>query len=101
MISHLLYNNYIEFKVDQDEITGFNYNALREYVNKELLNVDTYNIIIFDMKKVRYLDSSGVSFLLNIKKKLGKEMILKNCNMSIKKIFEVLNLEEMFEFIEV
>ena len=99
MTSHLLHNQYIEFTFDQEEVTSFNFNTLKQYINEKLADEDSYNVIIFNMAVVRYIDSSGVALLINIRKKYGKEVILKNCSETIIKVIEVVGLKDEFEFI--
>ena len=99
-MNHIINNRYIEFTFDKEEITSFNFNDIKKQINEKLSNEDEYDIIIFNMIHVKYMDSSGINFLLNIKKKTEKEIILKNCNETIIKVLEILNLQNMFEFFE-
>jgi anti-anti-sigma factor len=97
-MTSLINNRYLEITFDQQEITSFNFNDLKIDVNEKLVDEDSYDIVIFNMASVRYLDSTGISFFVNIRKKIGKEVILKNCSETVIKLFEILNLKDFFEF---
>jgi anti-sigma B factor antagonist len=62
---------------------------------------DIYSII-FDCTAVEFMDSSGVGLLLTFHKKLGstsRRIVLKNLRPSIRSVFALLCLEDLFEFV--
>lgn len=56
--------------------------------------------IIVDMGKVSYIDSAGIAQIISIQTKLkdsSSRMIFANLKDMVKKLFEILRLEEIFE----
>ena len=54
-----------------------------------------------EMGSVEFMDSSGVGLLVGLHKRLGggqKRVILKNLRPTLKSIFKLLCLEDLFEF---
>ena len=83
-------NKYLEYAFDMEEITSFNFASVKTELSDRLADVDSYNIIIFDMTKVKYMDSTGLNFFLNIRKKTGKEMILNSVVIDTNLVFSAL-----------
>jgi anti-anti-sigma factor len=98
MMTSLINNRILEIIFDQQEITNYTLNAIKAEMYEKIANEDSYDIIIFDMTNVRYINSLGINFLIDAKNKRNKQIILKNCSETVLKVLDVLNLMSMFEF---
>lgn len=76
------------------EIDLYTKNILEEVLKKYTLNKN----LIFDFEKVTYMDSSGISVLLLLKKNLDDERTIRiiNVGKNILKIFEIIGLNRFF-----
>jgi len=70
--------------------------ALLEAVKKQSIN---HNVIILDLKKLDYLNSSGLNLFLQILtslRKNGKELELHNISKKVEKLFIITKLHSIF-----
>lgn len=75
--------------------------ALRNAIDKALSS-DTVKEIHADFADVTFMDSSGIRALVILKKKAeerGKSLVLKNCNKSIRELFEIGGFDQMFTIV--
>ena len=66
---------------------------LEEELSKNMEGVGT---IIFDLKDLKYISSSGIRVLLIIKKKIGNMKILKPTD-EVMEVFEITGLSDVFD----
>jgi len=74
--------------------------AFKDANDKALAAQDAAKIEV-DFKDATFLDSAGIRALITLKKsadELGKTMVIKNCNETIFKIFEIGGFDVMFTF---
>lgn len=93
-------NRSLEVEIDAEEITIENKKILEEVIKAYTDDKENdYESLIFDFKKVKYMDSSGIGVLISINNKIKKTVVLKNCNSIIKDTLNLLNLKGKFEWI--
>jgi len=69
--------------------------------NDKALAANDVTKIEVDFKDATFLDSAGIRALITLKKnadELGKSVVIKNCNDTIFKIFEIGGFDIMFNF---
>ena len=68
-------------------------------LEKEVSDLKGIKKIIFDFEKLEYISSSGLRVLLSTQKIMNNqgEMIIKNSNMAIKKIFNVTGFADILK----
>jgi len=74
---------------------------VRNAIDKALTTNQAHEIHV-DFSGVTFMDSSGIRALVVLKKKaeeLGKSVLLKNCNRSIRDLFEIGGFDQMFTMI--
>ena len=65
----------------------------------KLLSYEMSSHLLFNMKDVEYISSSGLRIIVSTMKRLNEEnrnMAICNINNSVKKIFEIVQLTDMF-----
>jgi len=66
----------------------------------EGVDYDTVTRVIIDFGNTRYMDSSALGMLLNVKayaNNRGAEIVLKNTNLQINKILSIARFDKLFE----
>ena len=94
-IDHIEKNKIIRFKFD---LSADNTSSIKVEVMKEIRNVMTGGII-FDLSKTSFIDSSGISLLLNIKKSIdamGLKMVLTNVSRNFEVVLKATKLLDFF-----
>ncbi len=74
-----------------------------EHKMKNILNLETDKHLLLNLKDVEYLNSSMIGIIMSVKNILQeRKKFIKICNMNnaVRIVFEVLELEEMFEIFE-
>lgn len=68
-------------------------------LEKEVSDLKGIKKVIFDFEKLEYISSSGLRVLLSTQKIMNNqgEMIIKNSNMAIKKIFNVTGFADILK----
>lgn len=92
-------NRSLEIEINAEEITIENKKILEDVLQAYTDDKENdYENLIFDFKKVKYMDSSGIGLLISINNRIKKTIILKNCNSIIKDTLDLLNLKGKFEY---
>lgn len=82
-------------------LDGTNANKFRQQINQ--LVQEGVNMILIDLKKVSFMDSSGLGALVLILKTVkasGGQLYLTSINEQVKMLFDLTNMGEMFEIVD-
>lgn len=82
---------------------GIDYSTQENFkeANDQALAANEVANIIVDFQEATFLDSAGIRALITLKKsadQLGKTLVIKHCNETIFKIFEIGGFDTMFTF---
>lgn len=92
-------NSLVAFFPDIDKINTLVAHEFEMQLN-ELLKQSS-NELILDLSNIRFIDSSGFQALKNAKATFNqKQVSIKNANDDVKELFELLNLDKEFCFID-
>ena len=78
-------------------------NYLNDLMNQSYSVLDKYEDyeeVIIDMQKVKYIDSTGITFLIGLYKNLvrkNKKMRVTGARKEIRDLFNIVNLTELFQ----
>lgn len=82
-------------------IDTYNSDAVRREINKFIQNNLEINYIIFNMKDVNYISSTGIGFIVEFYETLKKkELYLMKVQKSVKSVFSLLGFASLFNYIE-
>lgn len=97
MITKKIENKILFILSDTSELKLENAHAFFEECLKCIQNNTEYQTVCIDMINVCYIESSGISALVNLKKKviaMDKNFDLINCRESVLKLFEILDIKD-------
>lgn len=98
MIDHVKYEFYTMLQIKIEELDFVKTPAVSEAINKLLVDIQYPNIIL-DLQNLYYIDSTGLSTLINMSRKIkdnGNEMVVV-CNTSkILQLFEIAKVDNFF-----
>lgn len=82
---------------------GIDYSAQEEFrkANTQALSVEQVREIHVDFAQATFLDSSAIRALILLKKEAGtegKDLVLLNCNDTMREVFEIGGFDRMFMF---
>lgn len=76
-----------------------NAKEVRDYLDENIRQYDFYTLLL-DLKKVDFMDSTGIGVLLGRYKKLqskGRELCVRNLNAQLDKIFRISGLYQIIK----
>ena len=79
--------------LDINTVKEFQENTLKEYADKDM-------DIVFDLKDLDYIDSTGLGAIITVFKEVqnkGKKLKIVNAKKNIKKLFLITELDSLFE----
>lgn len=77
--------------------------ASDDFKNEVIKSLDTPKDIIFDATGLDFIDSTGLGSLISIYNKIKEEdksITIKNIKSNVKKIFEITELDKVFNIVE-
>lgn len=101
MSSKTLYPKITIFK-PQGYVSAANASQFLEQLTTTI-KVETNSILLLDMKEVEFMDSAGLMAVikgLRLAKSLNKRLSICSVNPSVKMVFELTQLDEVFEIFE-
>lgn len=93
-----LEENYRIFQLDGNLISDDDYNTLIDELNK-----NTCWNLLFDLKRLSYISSLGISFFVKSMTRArinGGEIMLINLNQKVKEVFTITKLDQVFSIAE-
>lgn len=94
-------DKYILFNL-QGELDAYYSENTKDNILKDIENKNK-DIIIFNFKEVKYVDSAGLGCLISILKELknnDKKLLLCDLNENIKRVFYLTRLDNIFDIFE-
>lgn len=84
---------FLEGDLDINTVRKFQDEILKQYKDKD-------KDIVFDLKKLDYIDSTGLGAIITVFKEVkekGKKLSIINAKKNIKKLFYITELDSLFE----
>ncbi len=84
---------FLEGDLDINTVREFQDEILKQYKDKD-------KDIVFDLKKLDYIDSTGLGAIITVFKEVkekGKKLSIINAKKNIKKLFYITELDSLFE----
>lgn len=82
------------------DLTASKVKEISELTNNHLQDLNDYDFVILDMKKVEYIDSVGITFIVATYKTVNKQnkvFKIMNTSEEIKDLFNLMRLDEKFD----
>jgi anti-anti-sigma factor len=97
----MIYSKVVTFE-PSGYITAANANHFQAQLSA-VINAPDYSVLLVDMERVDFLDSSGLMVLVSAfrqTQQLGKRLIVCSISPSVRMIFELTQLDRIFEIFE-
>ena len=98
MIDHVRYDTYTMLEIKIEELDFVKTPAVSDAIHKLLVEIGYPNIIL-DLQNLYYIDSTGLSTLINMSRKIkdnGNEMVVVCSTTKILQLFEIAKVDNFF-----
>jgi anti-sigma B factor antagonist len=92
-------NNKMELVIENDLIAQF-VDEYRAKIDEREDLIEDMDELSVDMSLVKNIDSVGITFIVSLYRKMyleGKEFYIKNASEEIRKLFQLMKLDEVFD----
>lgn len=101
IITTTLHNNQLSINLigELDECTA---DAARKRIDSAIVN-NPFDVVVFDMKEVGFMDSTGIGVLLgryNLLKRMGVPCYIKNCSRHIDRILTMSGIYKVIKKVQ-